>query len=58
MDRDPRIFGAFLLGAVIPSDWVVARELVGKLEDLVSVLLLPAYFVYTGMRTQIGLVRG
>jgi Kef-type K+ transport system membrane component KefB len=52
------IFGAFLLGAVIPHDSALARDLTGKLEDLVTVLLLPAFFAFTGMRTQIGLVAG
>jgi Kef-type K+ transport system membrane component KefB len=52
------IFGAFLLGAVIPHDSAVARAFTRKLEDLVTVLLLPAFFAFTGMRTQIGLVSG
>jgi Kef-type K+ transport system membrane component KefB len=52
------IFGAFLLGAVIPHDSVIARELTHRLEDIVVVLLLPAFFAFTGMRTQIGLVSG
>jgi Kef-type K+ transport system membrane component KefB len=52
------LFGAFLLGAVIPHDSSVARELLGKLEDAVVVLLLPVFFAYTGLRTQIGLVNG
>lgn len=52
------IFGAFLLGAVIPHDSLLARELTHKLEDLVVVMLLPAFFAFTGMRTQIGLVSG
>jgi Kef-type K+ transport system membrane component KefB len=52
------IFGAFLLGAVIPHDSAVAQEFTKKLEDIVKILLLPAFFAYTGMRTQIGLVSG
>jgi Kef-type K+ transport system membrane component KefB len=52
------IFGAFLLGAVIPHDSVIAGVFTRKLEDLVTVLLLPAFFAFTGMRTQIGLVVG
>jgi K+:H+ antiporter len=50
------IFGAFVLGAVIPHDSGMARELTDRLEDIVVVLLLPAFFAFTGMRTQIGLV--
>lgn len=52
------IFGAFLLGAVIPSDSSVARFLKTRLRDSVTVLLLPAFFAYSGMRTEIGLVSG
>ncbi|HYK65282.1 MAG TPA: cation:proton antiporter, partial [Patescibacteria group bacterium] len=52
------IFGAFALGAVIPHDSGMARELTDRLEDIVIVLLLPAFFAYTGLRTQIGLVSG
>src|SRR5207244_4870748 len=48
--------GAFMLGAVIPSDSALARALVSKLEDLVTILLLPAFFAFTGLRTRIGLV--
>ncbi len=50
------IFGAFLLGAVIPHDSHIARSFRHKLEDVVSILLLPAFFAYTGTRTQIGLL--
>ncbi len=52
------VFGAFALGAVIPHDSGMARELTDRLEDVVIVLLLPAFFAYTGLRTQIGLVSG
>jgi Kef-type K+ transport system membrane component KefB len=50
------LFGAFLLGAIIPHDSVLARETVHKLEDLVVVVLLPAYFAFTGMRTRLSLL--
>ncbi len=52
------VFGAFLLGTLIPHDSSVARELRDKLDDIVLVMFLPAYFAFTGMRTQIGLVSG
>jgi Kef-type K+ transport system membrane component KefB len=52
------LFGAFLLGAVIPHDSAVARVLTEKLSDFVVVLLLPAFFAFTGLRTQIGLISG
>jgi Kef-type K+ transport system membrane component KefB len=50
------IFGAFLLGAIIPSNSRIAREFGSKINDLIGVLFLPAFFAYTGMRTQIGLL--
>jgi Kef-type K+ transport system membrane component KefB len=52
------VFGAFLLGAVIPHDSAIARAFTGKLHDIVTILLLPAFFAFTGMRTEIGLVSG
>jgi Kef-type K+ transport system membrane component KefB len=51
-------FGAFLFGAIIPHGSRTARELNRRLDDFVTVLILPAFFAYTGMRTQIGLVSG
>lgn len=50
------LFGAFLFGAVIPHDGRLAEQLRVRLEDVVVVLLLPIFFAFTGMRTQIGLV--
>jgi Kef-type K+ transport system membrane component KefB len=52
------LFGAFLLGALVPHDSALARDVRARVEDLVLVLLLPAFFAFTGMRTQIGLVHG
>jgi Kef-type K+ transport system membrane component KefB len=52
------IFGAFLFGAVFPYDSALARALRQNLENLVTILLLPAFFAFTGMRTEIGLVSG
>jgi Kef-type K+ transport system membrane component KefB len=52
------IFGAFLLGAIIPHDSAIAQAFTRQLENLVTVLLLPAFFAFTGMRTRIGLVAG
>ncbi|MGO9602271.1 MAG: cation:proton antiporter [Candidatus Binataceae bacterium] len=52
------VFGAFALGAVVPHDSDLARDLTDRLEDLLVVLLLPSFFALTGLRTQIGLVAG
>jgi len=51
------VFGAFIFGAVIPRDSSLARSATQRLEGL-TVLLLPAYFAFTGMRTEVGLVSG
>jgi Kef-type K+ transport system membrane component KefB len=52
------LFGAFLFGAVIPHDSGVARALGRALEAPVGILLLPAFFAFTGMRTRIDLISG
>lgn len=52
------VFGPFLLGALIPHDSRIARELEHKLHDVVTVLLLPAFFAITGMNTRIDLISG
>lgn len=49
------IFGAFLLGVAMPSGFF-ATDLTEKLEPLTTKLLLPLFFVYSGLNTQIGLV--
>lgn len=50
------IFGAFLIGAIIPHDNKASEMLNYRLQDIVRILFLPAFFAFTGMRTQIGLV--
>lgn len=49
------IFGAFLLGVAMPSGFF-AQRLTASLEPLVTTFLLPLFFVYSGLNTQIGLV--
>ena len=50
------LFGAFLMGAIMPKGTRFVRTLSEKLEDYTVVLLLPIFFAYTGLRTQIGLL--
>lgn len=51
------IFGAFLLGFAMPkSSTGLTRELAEKTEDFVLTFLLPIFFAYSGLRTQIGLL--
>ncbi len=52
------MFGAFAIGAIIPSDSKLARDMTERLEDVLVVLLLPTFFALTGLRTRIGLVSG
>ncbi|HEV3112790.1 MAG TPA: cation:proton antiporter [Candidatus Binataceae bacterium] len=47
--------GAFALGAVMPHDSGMTRELTDRLEDLVVVLVLPAFFAMIGLRTEVNL---
>ena len=50
------LFGAFLFGSFIPHDSRLAVHVHARVQDLVVVLLLPIFFAFTGMRTEIGLV--
>jgi nucleotide-binding universal stress UspA family protein len=50
------LFGAFLMGAIMPKGTAFVRTLAEKLEDYTVVFLLPIFFAYTGLRTQIGLL--
>lgn len=50
------LFGAFLFGAILPKEGKLAESLADKLETVAVVLLLPLFFAYSGLRTQIGLV--
>ncbi len=43
------IFGAFLLGVIIPSDSSIAKSFQSKLKEPVTVLLLPAFFGPSGI---------
>ncbi|MFN7950420.1 MAG: cation:proton antiporter [bacterium] len=52
------LFGAFLMGAILPKDGAFVRDLTSKLEDLTVVFLLPVFFAFTGLRTHIGLIQG
>ncbi len=50
------LFGAFMAGAIMPKHEGFNRALSGRLYDSVVVLLLPMFFVYTGLRTKLGLL--
>jgi Kef-type K+ transport system membrane component KefB/nucleotide-binding universal stress UspA family protein len=50
------IFGAFLVGALMPKQADLTRVIAEKTEDFVLVVLLPIFFAYSGLKTQIGLL--
>jgi len=50
------LFGAFMAGAIMPENVKFRSLFVEKVEDVALVLLLPLFFVFTGLRTQIGLL--
>lgn len=50
------LFGAFMAGAIIPENVKFRSIFIDKVEDVAVVLLLPLFFVFTGLRTQIGLL--
>jgi Kef-type K+ transport system membrane component KefB len=50
------LFGAFFAGAILPADEDVRRGLRERLESFSGVFLLPLFFAFTGLRTQIGLL--
>ena len=52
------LFGAFLFGAILPKNGGLADALIERLESVAVVLLLPLFFAYSGLRTQINLVDG
>src|SRR5688572_14588136 len=50
------LFGAFLMGTLLPHTGRMAEGIRSRLEDVVVVLFLPSFFALTGMRTQLGLL--
>jgi Kef-type K+ transport system membrane component KefB len=50
------LFGAFMAGLVMPLEWNFRKLIIDKIEDVALVLLLPLFFVLTGLRTQINLL--
>jgi Kef-type K+ transport system membrane component KefB len=50
------LFGAFLAGTIMPENSKFRNIFIQKIEDIALVVLLPLFFVFTGLRTQIGLL--
>jgi Kef-type K+ transport system membrane component KefB len=47
------VFGGFIVGLAMPQSAVVRRELETRLTDLNSILLLPVFFAFSGLNTQV-----
>jgi nucleotide-binding universal stress UspA family protein len=50
------LFGAFLMGAIMPKGTRFVRLITDRLEDLTVLFLLPIFFAYSGLQTRIGLL--
>ena len=50
------LFGAFIAGTVMPSNFSFRKIVIDKIEDVSIILLLPLFFVVTGLKTQIDLL--
>jgi Kef-type K+ transport system membrane component KefB len=50
------LFGAFVAGAIMPLGGTLRSVLRDRIESISSVFLLPLFFVYTGLRTHVGLL--
>lgn len=50
------LFGAFMTGAIIPENMKFRNIFIEKVEDVSVILLLPLFFVFTGLRTELALL--
>ncbi len=50
------IFGAFVMGAIMPRHAGLTEDVTHRMEDFVVFLLLPLFFCYTGLRTNVLLI--
>jgi len=52
------LFGAFLMGAIMPKSSDFIRHATHRLESVTVLVLLPLFFAFSGLRTSIGVVKG
>jgi Kef-type K+ transport system membrane component KefB len=52
------LFGSFLMGAIMPKEPRFVRYILDRFETVTITLLLPLFFAFTGLRTNIGLMKG
>jgi len=48
------LFGAFIAGVVVPKNQIFKKLMISKIEDVSTVVLLPLFFAFSGLRTHIG----
>jgi Kef-type K+ transport system membrane component KefB len=51
------LFGSFLMGAIMPKEPKFVRYVLDRFETITVTLLLPLFFAFTGLRTNVGLLR-
>jgi Kef-type K+ transport system membrane component KefB len=52
------LFGAFLMGAIMPKEKRFVRYVLDRFETITITLLLPLFFAFTGLRTNLAAIRG
>lgn len=50
------LFGAFIVGVVLPERNGFKAKVADRVRDVTALVLLPLFFAYTGLRTQLGLL--
>lgn len=50
------LFGAFMMGSIMPDVSKFRMIFIDKVEDVAVILLLPLFFVFTGLKTEVGLI--
>lgn len=50
------IFGAFMVGVIVPRDNGYVIKITEKLEDIVHIILIPIYFALAGLNVNLGLL--
>ncbi|KAH7655270.1 Cation/H+ exchanger domain-containing protein [Dioscorea alata] len=52
------LFGAFVVGIFVPKEGPFAGVLIEKIEDMITGLFLPLYFVSSGLKTNVATISG
>jgi len=52
------LFGAFLMGAIMPKSQDFVQTARHRLESLTVIVLLPLFFAFSGLRTSVAMVTG